>query len=195
LNLVPFVMFVVAMTGTPGPGNLTMMAIGQASGFRSAVPFLSGTTVGFLALNTAVGLGLGELMGASSMLTLIMKLCGTVYICYLGLKVLRMTVTAPDVRRRFVFLEGLLIHPTSPKSWAMSVVGFSQFAIPETALFWQVGIFVGIFFAGQVLFHSIWCLIGASIIHLIRTRSVQVCVNVGVVALMIGATLYAMLSS
>ena len=192
MNILPFVLFVVAMTATPGPGNLTMMAIGQATGFRSAVPFLAGTTVGFLTLNTAVGFGLGELMSASSELTLWMKIIGIAYICYLGIKVLLMTVTALHVNRRFTFFEGLLVHPTSPKSWAMSVVGFSQFAIPETPLLWQVSMFVSIFFIGQVIFHSIWCWIGASIIKFFRTRRVQVGVNVVVVTLMIGATFYAM---
>lgn len=193
MNIVPFVLFVIAMTATPGPGNLTMMAIGQATGFRSAVPFLSGTTVGFLLLNSAVGFGLGELMAASSVLSLCMKIIGTAYICYLGIKVLLMTVSAPDVKRRFTFFEGLLVHPTSPKSWAMSVVGFSQFTIPEVASLWQVAIFVSVFFMGQVMFHSMWCWIGASIIKFLHKRSIQIGVNVTVVALMIGATLYAML--
>lgn len=192
MNMVPFVLFVVAMTGTPGPGNLTMMAIGQATGFRSAIPFLTGTTVGFLALNTAVGFGLGELMAASPTLSLGMKIFGMVYICYLGIKVLHMTVTAPDVKRRFIFFEGMLIHPTSPKSWAMSVVGFSQFAIPEAALSAKVTLFVGIFFIGQVMFHSLWCWIGASIMKLLRNHRLQMAVNVSVVGLMIGATFYAM---
>ena len=192
MNTIPFVLFVVAMTGTPGPGNLTMMAIGQATGFRSALPFLFGTIVGCLALNTAVGFGLGELMTASRLPALSMKIFGTTYICYLGIKVLLMTVTAPDVKRRFSFMEGVLLHPTSPKTWAMSVVGFSQFTIPGTPLIWQVAEFVGIFFAGQVMFHSIWCWIGTSIIHLLRTRRIRVGVNVTVVTLMIGATVYAM---
>lgn len=192
MNTVPFMLFVVAMTGTPGPGNLTMMAIGQASGFRSALPFLSGTTVGFLVLNTAVGFGVGELMAASALVTSGMKILGTAYICYLGIKVLRMTVTEPDFKRQFSFVEGLLVHPTSPKSWAMSVVGFTQFAIPGTAAIWQVGMFVSIFFVGQVAFHSMWCWIGATIIKLLRSPRIQVGVNVSVVAVMIGATVFAM---
>ena len=103
-----------------------------------------------------------------------------------------MTVTAPDVKRRFSFIEGLLVHPTNPKSWDMSVVGFSQFTIPQASLIWQVAMFMSIFFVGQVMFHSMWCWIGATIISLLRTRIVQVGVNVSVVTLMIGATLYAM---
>ena len=56
-----FVLFVIVMTGTPGMGNLSMMAIGQTTGFRSSLPFLVGTTVGAVSLNTLVGLGLGGL--------------------------------------------------------------------------------------------------------------------------------------
>lgn len=193
-HFIPFLFFVIAMTGTPGPGNLTMMAIGQASGFRSAMPFLLGAVISFAALNTLVGFGLGEIITASPSIGLGMKIAGMAYILYLAAKVFRMRPTAgPDApARRFSILEGLIIHPLSPKSWAMSVAGFSQFSDPTAPLTPQVALFVGLFFVGQASAHSLWCGAGASILRLFRSPVLLGGFNGLMVTLMISATVYAM---
>ena len=43
----------------------------------------------------------------------------------------------------------------NPKSWAMSVVGFSQVANSSLSLLQQVGVFVSTFFF-QAFSHSLW---------------------------------------
>ncbi|MGE4505986.1 MAG: LysE family translocator [Desulfovibrionaceae bacterium] len=192
MNVIPFLIFVVVMTGTPGPGNLTMMAIGQSGGFRSALPFLSGTLLGCLALDLLVAFGLGGLFLASPTVALVMKVLGMAYMLYLAWKVLRMHVAAPGTVRTFTFWEGLLLHPTSPKSWAMAVVAFAQFVNPEAALAPQMALFVGGFFCGAAVFHSLWCLAGAGLLRLLRTPRMRLAANASLAAGMVGATGYAM---
>ena len=194
MKILPFLLFVIAMTGTPGPGNLAMFGIGQATGFSGAIPFLCGTTTGFLVLNTAVGLGLGALFTESPAVYGALKVVGTAYILYLAWKILRSRMAEPGATHRFTFLEGVLIHPVSPKSWAMSVVGFSQFADPGAALLPKVLLFVGLFFIGQVCFHSLWCAAGAFLMRLLTSRKTQLAVNACAVVLMVGATFYALLA-
>lgn len=187
-----FVLFVIVMTGTPGAGNLTMMGIGQTTGFRSAVPFLIGTTVGMIALNTLVCFGLGGLFMASPRLALAMKVAGMTYILYLGWKLLSMTLSARAVDRRFSFAEGVVLHPLNPKSWAMSVVGFSMLADPSVPLWREVAVFVPTFLFFQVLFHSTWGLAGSVILRTLKSGGVLVAVNCVLVAVMVGATAYAL---
>ena len=194
MKILPFLLFVIAMTGTPGPGNLAMFGIGQATGFSGAIPFLCGTTAGFLLLNTAVGLGLGALFTESPVVYGTLKAVGTAYILYLAWKILRSRVAEPGAAHRFTFLEGLLIHPVSPKSWAMSVVGFSQFAQPDAALLPRMLVFVSLFFVGQVCFHSLWCAAGAFLMRLLTSPGIRLGVNALAVALMVGATFYALLT-
>jgi threonine/homoserine/homoserine lactone efflux protein len=189
-----FVLFVIVMTGTPGIGNLTMMGIGQATGFRSALPFLAGTTVGMLALNSLVGLGLGGLFMASPRAALAMKCVGAAYILYLAWKLLRMQLAEAGPGRRFTFVEGVFVHPLNPKSWAMSVVGFSQLADPSLPLAAQLAVFIPTFFVFQVSFHSLWGLAGVVLLRTLRSKSVLACVNVTLVTIMVGATLYALLT-
>ena len=187
-----FVLFVMVMTGTPGVGNLTMMGIGQTTGFRSALPFLAGTTVGMLGLNTLVGLGLGGLFLASSNLAWAMRIGGMAYILYLGWKLLSMQLSPTGAARRFSFVEGVFVHPTNPKSWAMSVVGFSQLVDPGKGLALQVTVFVLTFMVFQVSCHSLWGLAGAAIMRTLKSRVILTCVNCVLVLVMVGATAFAM---
>ncbi len=191
-NILPFILFVIAMTGTPGPGNLTMMAIGQTTGFSSSIPFLIGTAVGCVMLDTLVACGLGEMIVASPVIATFLRIGGVVYILYLAGKILFLQFTTKNIEKRFSFFEGFLIHPLSPKSWAMAIVAFSQFMNPEQPLAPQVTVFVVTFLAGLLVFHSSWCAAGALIPRLVSSRRILFGVNCMMVTLMIGATGYAM---
>jgi len=193
-NIVPFALFVIAMTGTPGPGNLTMMAIGQTTGFSSAISFLAGTATGCVLLNTLVACGLGELLLSSPVAALTLRIGGFVYILYLAAKIMFMQLEHKKAVKRFSFVEGFFIHPLSPKSWAMAVVSFSQFMKPEQPLLSQIVVFVVIFLCGLLVFHSSWCAAGAFIPRLIRSGRILFFINCSMVTLMIGATAWAMFS-
>ena len=162
-NILPFVLFVIAMTGTPGPGNLTMMAIGQSTGFRSSIPFLIGTAVGCIFLDTAIACGLGQVIISAPKIASILRIAGLLYILYLAAKVLVLQISRKVVNKRFSFWEGLLIHPLSPKSWTMAIVAFSQFMNPEQTLIPQIAIFIFAFFLGLLVFHSSWCAAGVMV--------------------------------
>jgi len=187
-----FLLFVIVMTGTPGVGNLTMMAIGQTSGFRSSLPFLAGTTVGAIFLDTLVGFGVGGVLLATPELAWAMKIGGMGYILYLGWKILSMRPDASRTKGPLSFWEGLFVHPTNPKSWAMAVVGFSQIATPDMSLPLQVAIYVLTFTVFQISFHSLWGWGGVVLYHSLKSDRLRLMVNSVLVALMVGATMYAL---
>lgn len=191
-NYWPFLVFVVAMTGTPGPGNLALMAIGQSSGFRAALPFLCGVALGFATLTALIGFGLGEAVNASPAAGMVLKIAGSLYILYLAFKTLRLQVSPPDVSRRFTFGEGLLLHPLSPKSWGMLVASAGQFLQPGDSMGLKTALFAGTFFVFMLGFHSLWCLAGASILRALGSRGALTAVTACMAMLMVGATAYAL---
>ncbi|MBC17543.1 MAG: lysine transporter LysE [Desulfovibrio sp.] len=191
-NYTAFLLFVIVMTGTPGVGNLTMMAIGQTSGFRSSLPFLAGTTVGAIFLDTLVGFGVGGVLLATPELAWAMKIGGMGYILYLGWKILSMRPDAARTKGPLSFWEGVFVHPTNPKSWAMAVVGFSQIATPEMSLPLQVAVYVLTFTVFQISFHSLWGWGGVVLYHSLKSNRLRLMVNSVLVALMVGATMYAL---
>ncbi len=190
--MIPFVLFVILMVVTPGPGNLTLLAIGQSTGFRSGLPFLGGCLAGMGLLNALTGFGLGRLVAASPVLGAGLKAVGTAYILYLGWKILHMQIGAARDPRRFSFWEGCVLHPLSPKSWAMSLTGAVQFLNPARPLGLQVAVFVLSFTVAQILFHGMWLGAGSSVLGMLgRGRVLQAC-NVGAAGLMVGATVWAL---
>jgi len=193
-NIIPFIVFVIAMTGTPGPGNLTMMAIGQNSGFVGSLRFLAGTAVGCILLDSVIACGLGGIILSSPVIANILRVAGFLYILYLAGKILKMQFTTGKSEKKFTFFEGLLIHPLSPKSWAMAIVAFSQFMKPEQPLVTQIIVFVFCFLAGLLIFHSSWCAAGAMIPRLISSQRLLFSINCIMVSLMVGATGYAMVT-
>mgnify|MGYP000386246509 FL=1 len=190
----PFLLFAVATTGTPGPGNLAHMAVGQAMGFRRALPFLAGTATGLVFMSIALAFGLGELLMASETASMVIKVAGFVYILYLAWKVVRMNIRTPDAtERRFTFRDGLLIHPLNPKGWAVCVVGFSQFSNPELPLTPQFLAFAAVYTVSLVCFHCLWCAAGAWMVQRLRSDRIRLSVNCLAALLMVGATLRALL--
>ncbi len=191
-NYQVFVLFAVIMLGTPGPGNLSMLALGQTVGYRKTLPFLTGMVSGGILVNLLTAVGLGKLFAASPATAAILQVAGTGYILYLAWKILRMHVGTPGEARPFGFLQGAALHPLSPKTWAMSVSAFSQFADPAGSLTIQAALFVGTFFLGMVIFHSLWCLAGAGLLRLLRAPWLRVGVNAAMAASMVAATMYAL---
>lgn len=191
-NYWPFLLFVIAMTSTPGAGNLSMLALGQTVGYRKSLPFLGGIVTGGLCIDLLVAFGLAELYMASPRAALVFKVLSTAYILYLAWKILRMHASTPEETRPFSYLEGVILHPLNPKTWAMAVSSFSQFADPLAPQTPQVLVFVSTYFTAMIVFHSMWGVVGASFMRVLRTRRAELMVNGFMVMLMVGATVYAL---
>jgi len=189
---VAFVLFVIVMTGTPGAGNLSMMAIGQSRGFKAALPFLAGTTVGMVALNSLVGFGLGGLLLASPQAAWGLRAAGMAYILYLAWKIVTMRVGPAGNADRLTFVHGVFLHPTNPKSWAMSVVGFSQLAGTGWPFSVRLAVFALTFLLFQVSAHSLWGLAGASLMRAFSSPRASRVVTGFLAVSMVGATAYAL---
>ncbi|WP_421903884.1 LysE family translocator [Maridesulfovibrio sp.] len=191
-NFWAFLIFVIVMTGTPGPGNIASMALGQAVGFKRSIPFLSGIVIGGMIMDVLAAIGLAELFLAYPQVSAVLKVGGLAYILYLAWKVLNMQADSSGKPKAFKFVEGLALHPLNPKHYAMTVSAFAQFADPSANRFTEILIFVGTFTCGAAFFHSMWCFAGESFMKMLRSAAVRHTVNISMVVLMVGATAYAL---
>lgn len=192
--LAAFALFVAVMTGTPGPGNLTFMAIGAASGYRTAFPVILASQIGSICLNLCVAFGLGHVMAQGGPLVMVFKLLSMGYMTYLAWRIVSLSIRPKGTVTLPSFWEGLLIHPLSPKTWAMSLVAFTTFfagnslSIGQNAL-----ILTGGFITGGMIAHSIWALLGVSILALLGEGRALRITTVLMAAGMLAATAWAML--
>ncbi len=189
-----FAVFVIIMTGTPGPGNLAFLAIGASAGYRTAFPVIIASSVGSLALNLAVAYGLGHVMAEGGPVVAIFKGVSLTYMTYLAWRIISLTIKPKGEAALPSFWEGLLIHPLSPKTWAMSLVAFSTFfagnslGIHENALILATG-----FVLGGMVFHSLWALTGVSILAVIGDGPLMRAITVLMAVSMLAATIWALM--
>ncbi|MEM9635094.1 MAG: LysE family translocator [Pseudomonadota bacterium] len=192
-TLLAFAVFVIVMTGTPGPGNLTFLAIGASSGYRTAFPVIVASQVGSFALNLSVAFGLGHVMAGGGPVVTIFKVLSMAYMTYLAWRIISLSVKPKGDAALPSFWEGLLIHPLSPKTWAMSLVAFSTFlagntlSVPENAVILVTG-----FMLGGLVFHSLWALVGVSILALIGDGPLMRAITVSMALAMLAATVWAL---
>ncbi|WP_434054466.1 MAG: LysE family translocator [Roseibium sp.] len=188
-----FAVFIIVMTGTPGPGNLTFLAIGASAGYRTAFPVIVASQIGSIPLKLSVAYGLGHVMAGGGPIVTLFKVLSMAYMTYLAWRIISLSVKPKGEVALPSFWEGLLIHPLSPKTWAMNLVAFSTFlagnglGIHENALILVAG-----FTMGGMVFHSLWALLGVSILALIGDGPVMRVITVAMAVSMLAATVWAL---
>ncbi|WP_299819661.1 LysE family translocator [uncultured Roseibium sp.] len=188
-----FAIFVIVMTGTPGPGNLTFLAIGASAGYRTAFPVIVASQIGALPLQLSVAYGLGHVMAGGGPVVAIFKVLSMAYMTYLAWRIISLSVKPKGEVALPSFREGLLIHPLSPKTWAMNLAAFSSFLagngldVHENAMILVAG-----FMLGGTVFHSLWALAGVSILALIGDGPLMRAITVTMAVAMIAATLWSL---
>lgn len=193
-TLTAFAIFIAVMTGTPGPGNLTFLAIGATAGYRSAFPVIIASQIGSLPLKLSVAYGLGAVMADGGPIVAIFKGLSMAYMSYLAWRIIRLSVKPKGEVALPSFWEGLLIHPLSPKTWAMNMVAFTTFLAGnglsphENALILTAG-----FMVGGLVFHSLWALAGVSILAVLGDGPLMRAITVTMAGGMLAATAWALL--
>jgi threonine/homoserine/homoserine lactone efflux protein len=123
----------------------------------------------------------------------VFKVLSMAYMTYLAWRIISLSVKPKGDAALPSFWEGLLIHPLSPKTWAMSLVAFSTFlagntlSVPENAIILVTG-----FMLGGLAFHSLWALVGVSILALIGDGPLMRAITVSMALAMLAATLWAL---
>ncbi|TYC54155.1 LysE family translocator [Rhodobacterales bacterium] len=192
-TFIAFAVFVIVMTGTPGPGNLTFLAIGASAGYRTAFPVIIASQIGSLPLALGVAYGLGQLLAGGGPIVTTFKVLSFAYMTYLAWRIVRLSIRPKGAVALPSFWEGLLIHPLSPKTWAMNLAAFSSFlagnglSLQENAMILVAG-----FTLGGLVFHSLWALLGGAILSLVGEGALLRAITVMMAAAMLAATVWAL---
>lgn len=156
-----FIPFAFSQVATPGPANMAMMATGARFGFRAALPFVAGVTLGKQLIIWPIGYGIMEVASQIPLLFEILKFLSALYIIWLAWRVANMRLSSgePSVDAPG-FWSGLLVHPLNPKAWAMILVGFTNFVESETTTFYATLYIAASLLIIQIICHPIWTLFG-----------------------------------
>jgi threonine/homoserine/homoserine lactone efflux protein len=131
-TILPYLIYCVAMSGTPGPNNVMVLASGVNYGYRRTIPHIMGINIGFSLMMFVMAVGLGSVFLAEPRLQWAMKAIGIAYMLWLAWKI----ATASGVGdsegggRPMTFLEAAAFQWVNVKAWVMVVNAISIYS-PE----------------------------------------------------------------
>lgn len=131
--LLPYLVFCILMTGTPGPNNAMALASGVSVGYRRTFPLISGIAIGVGLQLFAVGLGLGAIFTTYPPLHTALKIAGSLYLLWLAWKIATSGPVRPDDSGRppIGFFGGMAFQWVNPKAWAMTTGAIATYVPPE----------------------------------------------------------------
>lgn len=132
---------------SPGPAVLLAVTNAAALGMRKALLGSAGNAAGVFVVSAIAMLGLGALLKTSAWLFAALKIVGAAYLIYLGIRqwrsrlnIFERVVDTASVREQTpaqLFLQGLLVATTNPKSILFFTALLPQFMMPHAPLLRQ----------------------------------------------------------
>ena len=185
ISLLPFVLFCLIATGTPGPNNMINLAQGVHQGFLRSLPFALGTGLGVASLLIAVALGLGAAFQAIPWLNVVMRGATVIVLLFLAWKI---AMSGPIGDRSEVvklgFASGIGFQWVNPKTWASATTMATTYLPPHPSL--SDALLAGaIFCVVAWLIQPIWIAFGTALRRLLSNARYAAVFNVGMAVLLL----------
>lgn len=94
LHFTEFVVASVAIILLPGPGQIAILTATLSGGFKAGMKAVAGLLTGDVAIMTLTALGVATILGLYPGIAHIIRWAGGLYICWIGIGVLRSTLTS-----------------------------------------------------------------------------------------------------
>lgn len=138
-----YLLTVVALTISPGPGQILMLSNSSMHGFGRSLATAAGDLSANVLQMIAAGLGLAAVLSASTTALSAVKWAGIAYLVFLGCNMIRRTgsdlASAPDQRQaaslRSLTAQGFFTSASNPKEIVFFTSLFPHFIDVETE-FW-----------------------------------------------------------
>jgi threonine/homoserine/homoserine lactone efflux protein len=124
-----FMVFTVAVAGTPGPSNALLTAAGARIGIRRGLPSLLGQATGMGTMLFAITLGLGSVLLAHPLALQILKWGGAAMLCWMAWRIATAAPAHAQVGTRAPagFAGMAAFQWVNPKGWLISVAAVATF--------------------------------------------------------------------
>ncbi len=177
-TLALFVAASLALTLTPGPAVLYIVARSVEGGRPAGLASALGVGAGGLVHATLAAVGLSALLASSAAAFAVVKWLGAAYLIWLGLQRLlaRDEEEAPTAvepaRLSRVFLQGAIVDVLNPKVALFFLAFLPQFVDPSGGAAWsQILVLGGVFVAVGLCTDGLYALLGSAAGGWLRRRS------------------------
>lgn len=132
-----FLLAAVLVTISPGPDNLMVLGTGMSKGRASGIAFGLGCALGCLSHTALAVIGVGALIAASPTAFTALKICGGLYLLWLGYGALRSgggarvdSAVQPERSLGALFMKGVIANAINPKVVLFFLSFLPQFVAP-----------------------------------------------------------------
>lgn len=153
-----FLLAAILITVSPGPDNLMVLGVGVSRGRRQGMAFGLGCALGCLSHTALATLGVSAVIAASPLAFATLKVCGGLYLIWLGVqawrsrggaRVERLAASSESLRR--LFAKGLFANSINPKVVLFFLSFLPQFVIVDRGgVSWQTAQ-LGLVFTAQAV--------------------------------------------
>lgn len=159
LTLEQFIGFLIAalvITVSPGPDNLMVLGVGISKGRKQGIAFGLGCAFGCLSHTFLAAVGVSALIASSPVAFTVLKVCGGLYLLWLGFNALRSAggvkagaVNTGEHSAMRLFFRGVFANAINPKVVLFFLSFLPQFVIAGNAnVAWQI-VALGVTFTVQ----------------------------------------------
>ncbi len=182
--------FIVSQVGTPGPANMALMATGARYGFKAALPFICGVTLGKQLLVWPLGLGLLQIAQSAPLVFAILKYASAAYVIWLAWKVANLRLSSkPGDQTAPGFAHGLWVHPLNPKAWGMITASFTNFVPQDMPAINATATVAAVLFLCQSVLHPVWTYGGSTLSRFVAGTKLEPYLMLSLAAATVGSVL------
>ncbi|WP_018917342.1 LysE family translocator [Vreelandella zhanjiangensis] len=175
--LLPMSAFALAASISPGPVNLVCLSSGTHYPIAKGLIFVTGATLGFIALFIGVGAGLYSLLTTVPLLEELLRWAGIAFLLYLSIKLAMDDGTLPEqaTPKPPGFMTGALMQWLNPKAWIASASGIGAYTSGNDLT--QIAMFAALYLPICWLSLASWVYAGAFLKRYIQTPRLLVAIN------------------
>ncbi|MBE93452.1 LysE family translocator [Marinobacter sp.] len=175
--ILPMSAFALAASISPGPVNLVCLSSGTRYPVSRGLIFVTGATLGFIALFVAVGLGLYSLLTMVPMLETLLRWGGVAFLLYLSIKLAMDSGQLPEtgVDKAPGFGTGAIMQWLNPKAWLASASGIGAYTSANDLN--QILLFASLYLPICWLSLACWVYAGAFLRRYVQRPVVLMAIN------------------
>lgn len=127
--ILPMTAFALVASISPGPVNLLCLSCGNRYPLYSGLVFVTGATLGFIALFVAIGMGLYSVLTVVPEFNVFLRWAGVAFLLYLSVLLFRDDGRLPEDENCKApgFMTGVIMQWLNPKAWLASASGIGTY--------------------------------------------------------------------
>ncbi|MGY4535131.1 threonine/homoserine/homoserine lactone efflux protein [Pseudomonas sp. TE3786] len=174
MDLLPFLLFALVASITPGPTNLLVLSNSARFGLCATAPVALAACGAAALLVLVVGLGIGDTLGRYPQVQLAMAWAGIAWLSYLAWQIFRSPAVGLDNAsqhsgKRLSMAAAAGLQVVNPKTWMMALAVVGVFAAHASDKPSRVAVLALLFFFVAVPCMGLWAALGQGLTRFCRS--------------------------